>query len=150
MKPAAKYYTSDLSRFCAEELGPEFNFLDGDEVLLRYSAQPVTHARSTRILRVVESKNPGEEIRRSQRETFPILASALEFCVEAGILRKTSGVYIVEGLYPYSDGADVAQILPASQNRAVGMQMVGPMSQVAGAERFSRQQLDLLASCRPL
>lgn len=141
-KPASPYYSSDLSRFCAEELGrPEFNFLDGDEVLLRYPSLPIHYARSTKILRIIESKKPGEDLRRSQREVLPLLASALFLGVQGGIFAEGSGVFIIEGRYPFTDGALVSQVLPASEARAAGVQYLGP-------ERLTRSDVETLVSCR--
>lgn len=110
MKPAAQYYTSDLSKFCAEHLPGDFHFLDGDEVMFKHSAQPIVYARETGILRILESKRPNEEIRRSQREVLPILARVLADAVEKGLLKDGSGVFIVTGEYPYVAGASVSRV----------------------------------------
>lgn len=135
------YHTSALSKFCDEQLPGDFHLLDGDEVLLRYSSQSISYAKATAILRVIESKAPGEELRRSQRDVFPLLASAIRFAVEHGILADGSGVFILEGEPPYSDGALVSQVLPASKSRAVGIDFLGP-------KRLSEYQVHRFIRCR--
>lgn len=137
------YYTSPLSRFCHEQLPQDFHYLDGDEVLLRYSAQPVTYARETRVLRVIESKRPGESIRRSQREVLPIIATAIRFAVNQGRLGPGSGVFLIEGDEPYDEGALLYQILPEGDARAAGMGMLGP-------RRISRSEVAIFVRCRNL
>jgi len=141
MKPAPEFYTSPLSRFCADELPGDFHFLDGDEVLLRYSSQPISYARSTGILRICESKRLGENIRRSQREVLPILAAAIQLAIEAKLLTVGSGVFLIEGEPPYESGASVTQVLGASTSRAVGLQELGPRV-------MSRSEIDSFIRCR--
>jgi hypothetical protein len=123
-KPRSDYYSSPLSAYCADVIEEvDFHYLDGDEVMFRHSALPMIYARETGILRILESKHPGEEIRRSQRETFPLLAAALQLATDAGVVRDGSGVFIVEGEYPFSDGALVRQVRPASARpNLVGLQ----------------------------
>lgn len=137
---SAKYHTSDLSRYCDENLGSYFNYLDGDEVLLRYSAQGMTHARSTCVLRIIESKHPGEEVRRSQREVLPLLARAIELAVKDGILAAGSGVFILEGTPPYENGATVSRV-NYSASRAAGLVIDGP-------HNYTQLQVNAFVSCR--
>ena len=141
MKPAPQFYTSHLSRFCADELPGDFHYLDGDEVLLRYSSQPITYARATNTLRICESKRLGEELRRSQREVLPLLAEAIALSVSAGLLNHGSGVFIIEGEAPYTDGASVSQVLSPSTSRAVGLQTFGP-------QRLTRDEIEQFIRCR--
>lgn len=136
----SKYYTSDLSRYCDEHLGFDFNFLDGDEVLLRYSAQGMTHARSTGVLRIIESKRPGEQVRRSQIDVLPLLARAIDLAVQDGVLAEGSGVFVLEGEPPYENGAIVHRV-NYSTNRAAGLATKGPYN-------FTRAQVDRFVSCR--
>lgn len=146
MKPAPQFYTSPLSRFCAEELPGDFHFLDGDQVLFCHHSQPIVFARESGVLRVVESKLPGEEIRRSQRETLPMLAGALELGVESGLLATTSGVYVMEGEPPFAEGATVGLVRAAKSPgdwSSVGVQY-------AARRRLSSEQLRLFLRCRPL
>jgi len=140
---SSEFYTSPLSRFCHEQLPGDFHFLDGDEIILRYSAQPVTYSRETRVLRLFESKSLGEEIRRSQRDVLPILAEAIKLAVESGVLAKGSGVFIIEGEEPYERGADLSQVLPDGKSRAVGLQTIGP-------RRLNRDELETFVRCRNL
>ena len=114
--------TSDLSAFCDSFYGEhsDFHFLDGDEIILRYSAQPVVYARESGVLRVVESKRPGEEIRRSQREALPLLAGCIALGIESGIVADGSGVFIVTGEPPYTAGAKVAKL--RQSGRTAGLQ----------------------------
>jgi hypothetical protein len=115
MKPAADFYTSYLSRYCAEHLPGDFHFLDGDEVLLRYSAQPIVYARATRILRLLESKFPGEEVRRSQRDLLPIFAEVIRVGVESEVLHERSGVFVIEADWKDEDpeSFEVNKVIPA-------------------------------------
>lgn len=140
-RPAPRFYTSPLSQFCAEFLPGDFHFLDLDEVLLRYSSQGITFCRETMILRAIECKNPGEEIRRSQRDVLPEFAAMFHDRVKSGQLAQGTGVFIVEGRYPYHDGALVGQVLPRSESKAVGLQQLGPW-------RFTGQQIYDLVRCR--
>lgn len=140
---SADYYTSPLSKFCHEQLPGDFHYLDGDEILLRYSAQPVAYARETRVLRIFESKAPGEELRRSQREVFPILADAIKLAVDRGALGKGSGVFLIEGAEPYDHGALLSQVLPGIESRAAGIQFLGP-------REVSRPELETFIRCRNL
>jgi len=133
------YHTSDLSQFCDEHLGPHFNFLDGDEVLLRYSSQGMTHARSSGVLRIIESKRTGEEVRRSQREVLPLLARAIELAVQDGTLAAGSGVFILEGESPYDEGAKISRV-KYSTSRAAGLILDGP-------HNYTRAQVDRFVSC---
>lgn len=117
-KPHARFYSSPLSEFCAEELPGDFHYLDGDEILLRHSAMAICYARSTTTLRIIESKHPGEELRRSQRETFPLLAEAI---ARSELLSRESGVFVLEGDPPYNGGRiPVAKVRPAHRNRVNG------------------------------
>lgn len=136
------FYTSPLSRFCHEQLPGDFHYLDGDEIILRYSAQPITYARETRVLRIFESKTPGEEIRRSQRDVLPLLSEALQLAIGVGALARGSGVFVIEGDEPYDDGASVRQVL-APQTRNVGIRYLGP-------RQLSREELELFIRCRNL
>lgn len=138
---SATYQTSDLSRYCDERLPGDFNYLDGDVVILRYPAQPIAYARETRILRILESKRPGEQIRRSQVDVFPILAASIHQSVAQGQLANGSGVFIIEGTYPYEDGADVRQVLPHETSRTVGLQYLGP-------KRITNEELNAFLRCR--
>jgi hypothetical protein len=141
VKPAPQFYTSHLSRFCADELPGDFHYLDGDEVLLRYSSQPLTYARASNTLRICESKRLGEELRRSQREVLPLLAEAIALSVNAKLLNQGSGVFIIEGEPPYSDGAAVSQVLAPSTSRAVGLRTLGP-------QQLTRDEIEGFIRCR--
>ncbi len=119
MKPATEFYTSYLSRYCAEYLPGDFHYLDGDEVLLRYSAQPIVYARETRILRFLESKFPGEEVRRSQRDLLPIFAEVITQSVSTKLLAERSGVFVIEAQWPDPETFEVSKVVPSS--RGVGL-----------------------------
>lgn len=133
--------TSDLSAFCDSFYGDhhDFHFVDGDEVILRYSAQPIVYARESGILRVVESKAPGEEIRRSQRDTLPLVAGCIQKGIEEGIVADRSGVFIVTGQFPYDTGAKIARLRPSP--RTAGLQY-------DAAVDVSREQLVKFMRCR--
>lgn len=146
MKPAREYYTSPISEFCAEQLPGDFHFLDGDEVLFRHSAQPILFARENGTLRLLESKLPGEEIRRSQRETLPLLAGALAMAARAELVAPTSGVYVVEGRPPWSDGALVSRVRPARS--PIDWQAIGIQFDLA--RRLTFAQLCAFVRCRPV
>lgn len=142
MKPAPDRYSSPLSEFCAEELPGDFHYLDGDEVLFRHSALPIVYARETGILRILESKFPGEDLRRSQRETFPLLAAAIEKAVEASLLSDGSGVFVVEGTPPFGDGALVRKVHPAEKSADnLGIRF-------AGKHNLAPAQFHLFMRCR--
>ena len=145
MKPRAQYYTSPLSEFCAEKLNGDFHYLDGDEVMFRHSAQPMTYARETGTLLVLESKFPGEEIRRSQRETFPLLAAALSRAADANLIARASGVYVIEGEPPFIDGATVLRVRGAKQP-GVDWQSIGV--QFDWRHRFNNRDLCNFIRCR--
>lgn len=146
-KPAPEFYSSQLSRFCAEELEGDFHFLDGDEVIYRHSALPIVYARETGILRVIECKRPGEDVRRSQRETLPLLAAGIESLIENSLLDSRSGVFILEGEYPWADGAQVSRIMPHSKP-GVDWSSVG--ASVTSTYTLSNAQLRLFIRCRPV
>lgn len=141
MNPDRAYYTSPLSEFCAEHLPGDFHYLDGDEVLLRYSSQPIQFARASRNLRICEAKRKGEQIRRSQREVLPLLAEGIAALISKGDLASGSGVFLIEGEMPYEDGASIYQVLPTSNSRAVGLQLLGP-------REMDKAQLHLFMRCR--
>jgi hypothetical protein len=105
-----------LSRFSDDIYSQhhDFHFLDGDEVYFRHSATPMVYARASGILHICESKSNGEELRRSQRETFPRLAGAIKLAVDAGVLAKGSGVFVITGDYPYDAGVLVQCVRPAA------------------------------------
>lgn len=146
MKPAPEYYSSPLSQYCAEHLPGDFHFLDGDEVLFSHHSQPIVYARESGVLRIIESKAPGEDIRRSQRETLPMLAGALDLAVESGLLATTSGVYVLEGEPPYSSGATVSKVRGATAPgdwSAVGIRYVVQRP-------LDESQVQMFLRCRPL
>jgi hypothetical protein len=144
VKPAPCFYSSPLSRFCAENLPGDFHYLDGDEVLFRHSAQPVVYARETGTLRVLESKLPGETIRRSQREVLPFLAAAIQLAVKAGLLSIRSGVFVIEGRPPYEDGALVSRVRPAQH--LIDWQSIGV--QLERSVQMTSPQFELFMRCR--
>jgi len=143
-KPNPEFYSSPLSRWCADELPGDFHYLDGDEVLLRHSALPLVYARETGTLRVLESKHPGEELTRAQRETFPLLATALDLLVRDEYVADASGLFVVEGRPPFDDGATIRRVLPIRSR--TGWRVIGV--QFADARTVKRSTLELFVRCR--
>lgn len=141
--------SSWLSEFCDSFYGShnDFNYLDGDVVVFTHAALPITAARSTRIIRILETKRDGEEIRRSQRETLPVIAEAIQRLVITGDAAKGSGVFIVIGDGPeYQEGAKIAKVRPAERLKdwsSIGVQYEHEPIQ------YSREQLIRFMRCRP-
>lgn len=146
MKPQREYYTSPLSAFCAEMLPEDFNFVDGDEVVFHHSAQPTTYARETGRLLILESKHPGEELTRSQRETYPLLAAAVSLAAAANLVRRDSGVYVIEGEPPFADGAAVMRIRAATRP---GIDWTAIGAQIEARRKLSHAALCRFIRCRP-
>jgi hypothetical protein len=141
--------SSWLSAFCNSfyPTDKDFNYLDGDIVLFAHAALPIAMARETRIIRILETKRDGEEIRPSQRQTLPILAEAIQRLVGTGDALPGSGVFIVIGDGPkYLCGAHVAKVRPAERLKdwsAIGVQYE------ANPVYFSREELIRFMRCRP-
>jgi hypothetical protein len=133
VKPRPEFYSSPLSRFCAEQLPSDFHYLDGDEVLFRRSALPIIYARETGVLRFVESKNPGEDFTRAQTELFPVLADLIETGVKAGKLSIGSGMFVIRGDL-HAPPVEIGQVRPGP--RTVGIQYAASWS--VGGEALAR------------
>lgn len=146
MKPKPEFYSSHLSRFCAEQLPGDFHFMDLDEVLFRHSSLPVVYARESGVLRAIESKLPGEQIRRSQRETLPLVAAGVGLLVKSGLLAQGSGAFVVEGEPPWNDGAIVHTVRAAASPRdwsATGVRY-------AKSSTLTFSELCTFIRCRPV
>jgi len=52
-------------------------------------------ARSTRVLRHIEHKFPGQQISNSQRRVLPLIAEGITSLVARGRLHRESGVFLV-------------------------------------------------------
>lgn len=147
MSQLRKAASSDLSAFCNSfyQAHPDFHYLDGDFVLFAHAALPMVYARATRILRLVESKRPGEDLTRSQREVLPILSALVEQGVREGTIAKRSGVFIVTGDGPaYPEGATVAKVRPD----APGAEWSSAGVQAETEKVLNREQLVTFMRCR--
>lgn len=125
---------------------PDFHFIDADHVVFSHAALPMAFARETRILRLIESKNLGEEVRRSQRETLPVLAACLDLGVKHGVVKRGSGVFVVTGEPGFESGATVARVRadePGKEWSAVGVQ-------ASHTRNVTREELQTFLRCRLL
>lgn len=120
--------SSDLSAFCDSFYGqyPDFHYLDADRVLFVHDASGIVAARSTRIMRLLETKRDGEDLTRSQRETLPIFSALFDLGVTHGVIQPGSGVFVVTGDGPdYQNGATIGKVrpdAPGAEWSAVGVQ----------------------------
>lgn len=85
-----KYYGSDYNKYLSS-LSREMTVINIDCLLYK---------RSKNIVRIVESKHIGEQMKRSQREILDLLAIVFGYCNNIA-KRITFEVYIVTGNYPY-------------------------------------------------
>jgi len=53
-----------------------------------------------------------------QRRIFPVLDTILQDAAQKGIIRAESGLFIIRGMYPFTDGAEIGQPWPPPQRRA--------------------------------
>lgn len=71
-----------------------------------------------RCLRVIEWKRPSERLSPGQRRIFPLLDAILLSAEQEGLIRVDSGLYIVRGQAPFTDGAELGQPWPPRLRRA--------------------------------
>lgn len=69
----------------------------------------ISYKRATRILRVIEEKQPGQELKDSQKKILPLLAKGIDYLISLGIVHEQSGVFIIHTESPYIT-ATVSQI----------------------------------------
>jgi hypothetical protein len=76
----------------------EMYFMDGDGIAYR---------RHNRTLRLFEYKHPGETLSKGEGCILPIFSALIRLGVKSGRLSSGSGAYVITGLVPFSDGAEV-------------------------------------------
>lgn len=79
------YLRNPLKRLIHDEAPHKMHLTDVDAALYRLSS---------RILRIVECKHRGEELRRSQRDILPLLALLIEKGIQLGTVSRGSGVFV--------------------------------------------------------
>jgi hypothetical protein len=102
-------FASPLTRWIYYASSPEKYLADIDACLFRMKDQ---------CLRIVEWKRPMERLSPGQRRIFPLLDSLLVAAEEQRVIRLESGLYIVRGLPPFADGAEIGQPWPPRSRRA--------------------------------
>lgn len=83
---------SEFGQWIHDWMPRDFYSLDIDQL---------TYKRKTNILRILEEKCPGQNLKKSQKAVFPFLQKAIEILVACKLLAKGSGVFIVWGVPPY-------------------------------------------------
>lgn len=78
--------SSPLGQWVHDKLGKNFYAADVDLVC---------YAKSTKILRIFESKHPGQRLKPSQRDLLPMFASWVARSVSLDKLSPHSGVFVV-------------------------------------------------------
>lgn len=71
------------------------------------------YKRSTGILRIVEHKHPGQEIRPSQKTLLPLLSVAVQGLVDAQLVHPESGVFAMWASEPFESAA-VTRVRPGA------------------------------------
>ncbi len=62
----------------------------------------ISFKRATRILRVIEEKRFGQELKDSQKKILPLLARGVDCLISSGIVHEESGVFIIHTESPYT------------------------------------------------
>ncbi len=94
--------SSALGQHIHDEFPKVFDWMDIDGVIYK---------SSKRLMRVIEHKDPGRQLSRSQSRVLPILAMGIQSQIDAGLLHERSGVYVTWTSAPFGT-ASVAQVLP--------------------------------------
>lgn len=81
--------SSGYGQYVQDRYPRNFNFMDVDGIV---------HKRATGILRLIEHKQLGRPLKRSQREVLPLLARMVDDYVTRGVLPTQSGVFLVREL----------------------------------------------------
>jgi hypothetical protein len=85
--------TNAVGQIVHDHLPRNFNWVDDDTVRDSFDI----HARSTRILRRIEHKLPGDDLKRSQREVYLLYAEAIGALAGRGRVDAVeSGVFVLE------------------------------------------------------
>lgn len=84
---------SELGQHVHDHLPHEMYFIDIDGVVYK---------NATHILRVVEQKQPGQQLKPSQKVILPLLAKAIEYLVSIKVVHPESGVFVAETEKPFS------------------------------------------------
>lgn len=92
--------SSALGQHVHDSYPTTFYFMDIDAAIYK---------RATRILRIVEHKNPDQVVRPSQRAVLPMLSLAVQGMVQANLVHPESGVFVLwsEGSF---DTASVSRV----------------------------------------
>lgn len=92
--------SSELGQMVKETLPRTMFFMDVDGVVYK---------KATRILRVIEQKQPGQQLKPSQETIFPMFARMIAREIEDGLLDSQSGVFVMVAMAPF-ESAFVYQI----------------------------------------
>jgi len=87
--------SSAIGQFVHDRLSKKLYWADIDGALLK---------RANRVLRAVEHKFRGQDLRPSQRAVLPILAEAIDVLIERGRVHPDSGVFVLTADPPFDDG----------------------------------------------
>jgi hypothetical protein len=98
-----RQFASWFTRWAYYETSPEKYLADIDACMYRMR---------DRCLRIFEWKHRFERLSNGQRTMLPLLDQVLSATEKDGLIRSGSGVYVVRGLPPFTNGAEIGQPWP--------------------------------------